>query len=158
MIRIQREDLLRLPEWCLSLCVARTVDKEAVCLLTCVEGQEINAPVMASDGHVYDSVVLRRWLQLGFHSVIPGCEIRHVDIELRGAAALRMGRRVAYGAARRLAHSICKRPRSFLRHRPQKKCIHMRVWDTYKLNRPAPSRGGLVLNRDADRSAFSSVS
>lgn len=127
-------------------------------MLTCAEGREIRAPVIGSDGHVYDSLVLRDWLRRGAQCVIPGCAIEHVDMQLRGTATVLGSVRMAHAALRRWSRSVFT-PLG-VRHRAsiRKKCMQLRVLDSYKSRfnafRAPCGRSGLV-GRDPYRSAFS---
>ena len=123
-------------------------------MLTCSEGREIRAPAFASDGNVYDSLVLRDWLRLGAKCVVPGCAINYVDIELRGTATARMAR----ATLRRWSSCLLKRLVSRHRASIKKKSMHLRVLDSYKTRvhgfKPPSGRSGLA-GRDPYRSAFS---
>jgi hypothetical protein len=74
------------------------VGNEGECLITLCSSSRIAAPVLASDGRVYDAAALHHWLTssnaIGRLHVVPGCPIDHVHITLWPEAATRIVHRI----------------------------------------------------------------
>lgn len=92
-MRLHVNTFLKIPTHLLNLlctldrCKLR--DRDCFCVLTHAEGKQISAPVIGSDGRVYDGKALQVWFSGGARHVIPGCAIAHVDVCLRGTCYIR---------------------------------------------------------------------
>ena len=117
-MRLTVDAFLRLPEFALlllTLCRAlppsasssssSCVALSSECAITLLPHHRILAPVLASDGRVYDAFALRRWLRsrpasAAHRHVIPGCPIWYVDtLSLSAFALLLLRRAMAFASS-----------------------------------------------------------
>lgn len=151
-MRLHVNTFLKIPTHLLNLICAldhsKLRDRDCFCVLTHAEGKQISAPVIGSDGRVYDGKALQVWFSGGARHVIPGCTIAYVDVCLRGTCYIQ--------ALCSLVQKL-QTPRLTLRARKKKPPLHARVL-AFHVNRiRRPPRIGLCQFDHGLASAFVAV-
>ena len=158
-MRLSIDTLKYVPGWMLVMACSPIHDPTVICMLTFAQGCEIRAPIMASDGRIYDSTALITWVKKGaVRHVIPGCNIDYVDIQIRGTLFFCNVKKVMYSIVKRLHLCTCvnKKKRVSLRQR----VIDYHTLHTLHIQKQkirAPCRGSASLHHDSRVSAFRRV-